>query len=98
MRKCIKIIITDFGDVDMLYSVLKKKLNFAGIEGIATSSDDEVYMIVYGPKEEVNSFVEDLEIVLDKESSHRKTPIGVLVEPYFKEEDYRGVFRFIKMS
>jgi hypothetical protein len=99
MRKCVKITITEFGDLDALYKVLKKKLSFDDLEGYAEPVlDDELHIVVYGPKEAVDLFVGNLEDVLLAENENRKHDIVYFFEPFLKDEDYRGVFRFVKKA
>lgn len=99
MRKCVKITLTDFGDIDTLYSLLKKKMSFDDLEGYAHApSEDEVNIVLYGPKEEVDNFVGALEEIVLKANAHTDDAIGFFVEPFIKDEDYRGVFRFIKKA
>jgi hypothetical protein len=99
MRKCVKIILTDFGDLDVLYTLLKKKLSFDDLEGYAEPfSDEELHIVLYGPKKEVDNFVGSIEEIVLKANAHTKDEIGFFVEPFLKDEDYRGVFRFIKKA
>lgn len=99
MRKCVKITITEFGDLDALYTLLKKKLSFEGLEGhVEPVSDDEVHIVVYGTKKEVDFFVGAFEDVILAENENRKHEIIYFFEPFLKDEDYRGVFRFIKKA
>lgn len=99
MRKCIKMIVTDYHDIDAFYKAVKKYADFAQVEGVAEPlSEEELQIVVYGPKESVDDFVcavEDAVITVAEESSQGS---GLMVEPFIKEEDYRGVFRFIKKT
>jgi hypothetical protein len=84
---------SDFGDVDSLYKVLKKKVDFKEVEGVAQVCDDqeqEVELVLYGPKDSIDEVVDAIDEVAMKEE------ITVSVEPFLKEEDFRGVFRFIQ--
>jgi len=88
-------IISDFGDVDSLYKMLKKKVNFNGVEGVAQVCDDqahEVELVLSGPKDAIDEVVDVIDEVAMKED------INVSVEPFLKEEDFRGVFRFIQKA
>ena len=100
MRKCVKMIVTDYHDVDVFYKALKKRANVGAVEGVAEPlSDEELQIVVYGPKESVDEFVgavEDTVITIAEEGDDQASEL--MVEPFIKEEDYRGVFRFIKKS
>jgi hypothetical protein len=99
MRKCVKITLTEFGDLDKLYALLKNKLSFDDLEGhIEPVSDDEVAIVVYGLKKVVDAFISSLEDVILAENEKRKHEIIYFFEPFLKEEDYRGLFRFIKKA
>lgn len=95
MRKCVKMIISDFSDIDALYKMLKKKVDFKRVEGVANVSDEhenEVELIVYGSKEAIDDVVDAIDtLAMDEEMS-------VSVEPFLKEEDFRGIFRFIQKA
>lgn len=99
MRKCVKMVVTDYQDIETFYKTLKKHVNVNAVEGLAEPiSDEELQIIVYGPKDEVDDFVcavEDAVSVVVGESNHGSS---FMVEPFIKEEDYRGIFRFIKKS
>lgn len=99
MRKCVKITLTAFGDLDALYKLLKKKLSFDDLEGYAEPSvEEELHIVVYGPKEAVDTFVGTFEDAILAENENRKHEMIYFFEPFLKDEDYRGVFRFIKKA
>lgn len=99
MRKCVKIIITDFGDLDAFYKLLKKKAPLDNLEGYAEPVfEEELHIVVYGHKEEVDDFVGSVEEIVLKENADAGHEIGFSVEPFIKDEDYRGIFRFIKKA
>jgi acylphosphatase len=99
MRKCVKMIITDYHDIDAFYKVLKKRAHMDNIEGVAEPiSEEELQIIVHGPKDEVDDFVCAVEDAVSAVADQSNQDSGFMVEPFIKEEDYRGVFRFIKKS
>ena len=103
MRKCVKIVLTDFVEhcdsVENLYKMLKKNLSFDNVEGVVQPfSEDEVHLVVYGPKARVDDLVDALEEAVIREGATAKHMMGFSVEPFLKDEDYRGVFRFVQRA
>ena len=98
MLKCIKIILTEVGsEVEWFYRALKKSIDFDDLEGlVAPAENGGVRLVINGPKELVDSFVDVVDEIVLKHNIKKKTNIGLFVEPFFKDEDYRGLFRFIK--
>lgn len=97
MRKCVKVILKEVDCVDAMYDILKSKVPMGNFEGVAEEFDSgTIGLFVYGDKELVDQFVDAIgEIVVNKQIFH-KNNISFIVEPFFRQEDYRGVFRFIK--
>ncbi len=102
MRKCVKVILGDFkdhfDDLDSLYKILKKRLALSDLEGVVQPDDGEIHIVIYGPKERVDAAVDALEEFVIKESAGSKDMMSMTVEPFLKEEDYRGVFRFVQKA
>lgn len=75
-----------------LHDVVKKTARQYHIEGLVQMiGPDQIKIIACGPKEKVDSFVDEMH----KEMSRRKI-VNVEVEPFLKDKDYRGVFRVIE--
>ena len=76
-----------------LKNIIQKKALQLELEGTAQmmKPDPLIRIFVSGPKEHVDSFVDFL---------HKKPGNVVMnsieVEPFFKEKDYRGVFRIVE--
>ena len=99
MRKCVKMVVTDYQDIEAFYKAIKKYANINAIEGVAEPvSEEELQIIVYGPKEDVDDFVCAVEDAVSIFAATSNQGSGFMVEPFIKEEDYRGIFRFIKKS
>lgn len=102
MRKCVKVVLSDFDDyfddLESLYKMLKKRLSLDDLEGVVQPQEEEVHMVIYGPKERVDEVVDMLEEFVIKEGATAKHMMGLSVEPFLKDEDYRGVFRFIQKA
>ena len=99
MRKCVKMIVTDYHDIEAFYKAIKKFANVNTVEGVAEPlSDEELQIIVYGPKNEVDDFVCAVEDAVSVVAENSDQGSGFMVEPFIKDEDYRGIFRFIKKS
>lgn len=97
MQKCVKITISGVSDLDLFYQDCKKMLKVDGVEGVVQPADDQdVLIIVHGPKERVDEFVIAADEVTIKYAEKHEQDINFFVEPFFKEENYRGLFRFIK--
>lgn len=102
MRKCVKIVLSDFeeyfDDLASLYKMLKKRLPFDNLEGVVQPQEREVHMMICGPKEQVDAAVDALEEFVIQEGVSAKHMMGMSVEPFLKDEDYRGVFRFVQKA
>lgn len=102
MRKCVKVILFDFNthfkDIDTLYQTIKKRIPFEGLEGVVQPEEEEVHMVIYGLKERVDDAVDALEEFVITEGAQTQHMMGLSVEPFLKDEDYRGVFRFIQRA
>lgn len=92
MKKCVRIIFAYKNGWDFLEEYAKKYARSLDIEGIAEKEEKNTYAIVVnGKKEAVDTFVDKLQEMFVK-----KGVDDYMIEPFLKEEDYRGVFRVIK--
>lgn len=97
MNKCVKVLLSEVGDLGALATAIKKSVAFAGVEGLVEEAiPDTLEIVLYGPKESVDVAVVELEVFVAKKGAKQKKRIGFAVEPFVKNEDYRGVVRFIK--
>lgn len=97
VNKCVKVLLNKVSDLAILTGAIKKSVLFEGVEGLVEEViPDTLEIVLYGPKELVDSAVIELELFVAKKSVQQKKQIGFAVEPFAKKEDYRGVVRFIK--
>lgn len=93
MKKCLKVTISvENIPKDFLKKVIQKYANSFKVEGAAQlAADESIKIIACGKKEAVDDFLD----ILHKETAKFKLN-DLLVEPFLKEKDYRGVFRVIE--
>jgi len=97
MKKCVRITISNIRDPDTFIDRVKQDIQTSGIEGVVEIVvSDMVELSVYGPKELVDAFVNEVEGVLITYNVKKHDHAAFAVEPFFKDEDYRGVVRFLK--
>ena len=97
MKKCVRITIFNIRDPDTFIDRVKHDIQTGGIEGVVeVVVPDMIELSVYGPKELVDDFVNEVEGVLITYNVKRRDHATFAVEPFFKDEDYRGVVRFLK--
>lgn len=97
MKKCVRITVFNIRDPDHFLESLKKNVDMGGIEGVVEIvMPDVIELSIYGAKEMVDSFINELEGVLITHNIKRRDHATFSVEPFLKEEDYRGVVRFLK--
>lgn len=90
MKKCVRI--TFEVENGKILESIKKKARSLDVEGIAyRSASDEYETIVHGEKEQVEKFIDAVHAAIIEAGSE-----DFYVEPYLKEEDYRGVFRVLQ--
>jgi len=93
MNKCLKITFPVACTLDFLRTFVQKHARDLDLEGIAqvVVAENSVIVLVCGPKDSVDQFVE----ILHKGT--KKINISdITVEPFVKVKDYRGVFRIIE--
>lgn len=97
MKKCIKVSLINVSDVEKVFNDLKNTFVRPHFEGVAYVRDENVIeCIMHGKKEVVDEAVERIQDLLINYQLREKSDIDCLVEPHIKDEDYRGVFRFIQ--
>lgn len=92
MKKCVKI--TFFAELpeNFLRDFIQKHAQKHGIEGtVQVGGDETIKIIACGHKDKVESFLDSI---------HKGTAEvdfeELVVEPFLKDKDYRGVFRVIE--
>ena len=76
----------------ILRSFVQKYAHTLNIEGTAQLvGSQEVLIVACGTKDKVDSFLDALH-----KGSKQWLPENILIEPFLKERDYRGVFRVIE--
>jgi len=91
MNQCIKISFSAEKPKDFLDSIIKKNARNLGIEGTVQASNTQAVNIVACSTKEI---LEEFLDVLHKEAVEGIVR-DILVEPFMKHKDYRGVFRII---
>jgi len=76
---------------DFLDEFVKKYANKYGLEGSARLvSANQVKLVICGDSDKVDDFIDHLYKNFEKYEIE-----DISVEPYFRERDYRGIFRVI---
>lgn len=97
MKKCVRITVSSIRDPDTFLACLKKDAEMGGVEGVVeVIVPDTVEITIYGTKDGVDEFVNMVDGCLIKHNLSKRDHASLALEPHFKEEDYRGVVRFIK--
>ncbi|HBL98493.1 TPA: hypothetical protein DDZ86_02520 [Candidatus Dependentiae bacterium] len=99
MKKCVKITLSDVRDANALYDLLKADTSMNDIEGvIETIMPDIVEITVYGSKDAVDRFVNEVDGAILTFNLNTAQRIKFMVEPFLKNEDYRGIMRFLRKT
>lgn len=97
MKKCIRITISSIREPNAFIECVRRDVDTSGLEGVVeVVVPDTIELITYGPKEQVDDFVNEVEGALITYNIKHRDHAGFAVEPHFKNEDYRGVVRFLK--
>jgi acylphosphatase len=92
MKQCLKITVFTKPTGDFLQDLIRKQATKFSLEGTAQVAEDEkIIIIICGEKENIDHFLD----ALHKGTATQK-PDRIELEPFFKEKDYRGVFRIIE--
>jgi acylphosphatase len=92
MYKCLKITFTAQLPKGYLQKTVQKSARDLAVEGVAQLLvDDFVKIIVCGPMEKVDDFLDNL---YDEINSIELEELQV--EPFLKDRDFRGVFRVLE--
>lgn len=92
MNKCV--LITALGDLtnEALQNFLNKEAHKGSLQGTAHSEgNDHIKIALFGAKDKVDQFVDNL-----YDHSAKLNLSDIEVEPFFKNKDFRGVFRILK--
>ena len=91
MIQCLMITLTVGSLKGFLDRFVKNNASKLHLEGVAQLiSDDHVRIIVCGKSRDIDDFVD---VIYEKSSKFKLDDIQI--ESYFKERDYRGVFRVV---
>jgi acylphosphatase len=93
MNKCLKISFATTYPSGFLQDFVQKHARDLTLEGLAQVlvAEGKTVVLVCGPKEHVDSFVD----IIHNGTSHVQLK-DILVEPFLKVKDYRGVFRVLE--
>ncbi len=91
MKQCLKITVFIKATDDFLQDFLRKQATNLGLEGTAQPADDRINIIACGNKDNIDLFLDALH-----KGTPKLKPDFIELEPFFKEKDYRGVFRIIE--
>jgi len=92
MKKCLKITFTSKVLDRRLRDAIQPMARQLGVEGtVQLIEPHEMVIIACGDKENIDGF---LDVIHEGFSGF--IPEDVLVEPFLKEKDYRGIFRILE--
>ena len=91
MNKCLRIFCTAEPIGDILRSFIQEHARKLGLEGTAQVVEGQIKIMVCGKKDDIDVFIDILHAGNNKFSLSE-----IEIEPFFKEKDYRGVFRVIE--
>jgi acylphosphatase len=91
MNRCLKITFSTSKSKEFLDSVIKKSARDLGIEGtVQALGSESINIFACSSKETLEDFLD----VLHKEEA-RGLVQDIVIQPFLKNKDYRGVFRVI---
>ena len=92
MKKCLKITLVSKllgGALRDSIQAAARKLNLEGT--VKFMEPNEIVIIACGSKDDIDGFLDNIH-----EGFGVSLPEDVLVEPFLKEKDYRGIFRVLE--
>lgn len=97
MKKCVRIVLGQVTPMHIFWGKLAKLFSAVNVEGIVEQEDAQtISAVVYGGLDIVNGLVGDVEEFVIRHNLKNGSEISFAVEPHFKNEDYRGIVRFVK--
>ncbi|MCF7900183.1 acylphosphatase [Candidatus Babeliales bacterium] len=92
MNQCLRItFVVDVGS-DILHSLVHKYAKKLSIEGMVQPvTNTMIKIMACGPKEKMDEFLDALHEAVGLKKLH-----DIQIEPFFKDRDYRGVFRVLE--
>ena len=91
MEQCLMITLTVGSLKGFLDNFIRNSASKLRLEGVAQLvADNHVRIIVCGESNHVDTFIDTL---FEKSTKYKLD--GIQIESYFKERDYRGVFRIV---
>ena len=92
MKKCLKITLISKMLDGGLRDVIQGAARRLDLEGtVQYAEPNEIVIIACGSKENIDGFLDVIH-----QGFEGKVPEDVLVEPFLKEKDYRGIFRILE--
>lgn len=92
MKKCLKITLISKMLGGRARDAIQGTARKLGVEGtVQFSEPNEVLIIACGEKDSIDAFLDAVH-----EGFDGTVPEDVLVEPFLKEKDYRGIFRILE--
>lgn len=91
MKQCLKITVFIRPSEEFLHDFIRKHATKLEIEGSAQGAGEKIDIIACGEKEKMDLFLDALH-----KGTTKNKPESIELESFFKEKDYRGVFRIIK--
>lgn len=91
MTQCLRIVLTGSAHSDLIYNVIQKNAKQYDLEGTVQVAADHLVIVVCGSKDHLDNYVDSLHKHTLKYSIE-----NIEIEPFFKDKDYRGVFRVIE--
>lgn len=92
MKKCLKITLISKIQGGTLRDSIREVAKKLAIEGTLQLSDaNEMVIVACGEKEKIDDFLDAVH-----EGFGTYVPEDILIEPFLKEKDYRGIFRILE--
>jgi hypothetical protein len=92
MKKCLKIVLSGSFSHDFLRETLVLFVRKFDVEGSAKMTDPhQIVVLVCGNKDIIDQFLDKLHL-----AHHTWNLDSIVIEPFLKDKDYRGIFRIIE--
>ena len=92
MNQCLRITFVVDVDSDILHTLVHKYAEKLSLEGMVQPvTDTKVKVMACGSKEKMDQFLDALH-----EAGAQKQLHDIEIEPFFKDRDYRGIFRVLE--
>ena len=92
MNQCLRITFVVDVDSDILHSLVHKYAKKLSLEGMVQPiTQSQVKVMACGPKDKIDQFLDALYEGVSLKQLH-----DIEIEPFFKDRDYRGIFRVLE--